>query len=114
MLLLAWNIRQGGGSRLARIADALARQDADVLVLSEYHGGEAAKRLLTALDALGYRHVTKLAPPPNRNGVLIASRCAFHERGAIGNGLPEPYRMVSAEFITDRAALMEGAARSDE
>jgi len=40
-LLLAWSIRQGGGSRLARIADALARQDADILVLSDI---EAAKR----------------------------------------------------------------------
>jgi hypothetical protein len=40
MRLLAWNIRQGGGSRLARIADALARHEADVLVLSEYRGGK--------------------------------------------------------------------------
>src|SRR6266851_2594707 len=102
MLLLAWNIRQGGRSRLARIADALARQDADILVLSEYRGGEAATRLLAAMDTLGYRHVTKLAPPPNRNGVLIASRCAFREHGAIGDGLPEPYRMVSAEFASFR------------
>jgi len=30
MRLLAWNIRQGGGSRLARIADALTRHDADI------------------------------------------------------------------------------------
>src|SRR5271166_4152777 len=101
-LLLAWNIRQGGGSRLARIADALARQNADILVLSEYRGGEAATRLIASLDRLGYRHVTKLAPPPNRNGVLIASRCAFYERGAIANELPEPYRMVSVEFASFR------------
>ena len=32
MRLLAWNIRQGGGSRLPRIADALARHEADILV----------------------------------------------------------------------------------
>jgi hypothetical protein len=37
--LLAWNIRQGGGSRLSRIADALAHRDADILVLSEYRAG---------------------------------------------------------------------------
>jgi hypothetical protein len=30
MRLLAWNIRQGGGSRLPRIADALQRHDADI------------------------------------------------------------------------------------
>jgi exonuclease III len=80
----------------------LARQNADILVLSEYRGGEAATRLLAALDAIGYRHMTKLAPPPNRNGVLSASRCAFHEHGPIGNTLPEPYPMVSAEFPSFR------------
>ena len=39
MRLLAWNIRQGGGTRLPRIADALKRHDADIVVLSEYRGG---------------------------------------------------------------------------
>jgi hypothetical protein len=42
------------------------------------------------LATLGYRHVTKLTPPPNRNGVLIASRGAFYDHGAIAAELPEP------------------------
>ena len=41
MRLLSWNIRQGGGLRLPRIADAIKRLDADILVLSEYRGGES-------------------------------------------------------------------------
>ena len=41
MRVLAWNIRQGGGARLAGIAAAIAAHDADVLVISEYRGGEA-------------------------------------------------------------------------
>jgi exodeoxyribonuclease III len=98
MRLLAWNIRQGGGSRLARIADTLARHEADVLVLSEYRGGEAAARLRAALAFLGYRYATAVAPPPGRSGVLIAARCAFRDDGPVAVGLPEPYRMVSAEF----------------
>jgi exonuclease III len=102
MRLLAWNILQGGGSRLARIADALAHRDADILVLSEYRGGESAVRLLAGLDALGYRYVTQLTPPPSRNGVLIAARCAFREHGSVGRRLPEPYRMVSVEFPSFR------------
>jgi exodeoxyribonuclease III len=102
MRLLSWNIRQGGGSRLPRIADALRRLDADVMVLSEYRGGESGRRLLAALDALGYRHTTRLVPPPGRNGVLIAARCAFREHGAVGSGLPEPYRMVGVEFAAFR------------
>jgi exonuclease III len=96
--LLAWNIRQGGGSRLGRIADALRHHNADVVVLSEYRGGDSATRLAAALDMLGYRHMTTLAPPPRRNGVLIAARCAFREHGAVARDLPEPYRMVKVEF----------------
>src|ERR1700724_163393 len=102
MRLLAWNIRQGGGFRLPRIADALKRHDADIVVLSEYRGGPSASRLVTALHALGYRHATTLVPPPSRNGVLIAARCPFREHGAVDMGLPEPYRMVSVDFATFR------------
>ena len=39
--LLTWNIRAGGGTRLARIAEAIAAHEADVLVLTEYRSGEA-------------------------------------------------------------------------
>src|ERR1700757_1189472 len=79
MRLLAWNIRQGGGSRLPRIVDALKRHDADIVVLSEYRGGLSAPRLCAALHALGYRHATTLVPPPSRNGVLVAARLSFGE-----------------------------------
>jgi len=98
MRLLAWNIRQGGGSRLPRIADALKRHDADVVVLSEYRGGPSAPRLGAALEALGYRHATTLIPPPGRNGVLVAARRPFVGHGAVDMELPEPYRMVSVDF----------------
>ena len=98
MRLLAWNIRQGGGSRLARIAAALEQHAADILFLSEYRGGEAAGRLRVALETLGYRYKTALAPPAGRSGVLIAARCPFCDHGAVGGGLAEPYRMVGAVF----------------
>jgi len=96
--LLAWNIRHGGGARLAAIAQAVARHDADVLVISEYRGGDSATRLRAALAGLGYRHQTGLAPPPGKNGVLIAARCGFVEHGAVSTALPEPYRMVRVEL----------------
>jgi exodeoxyribonuclease-3 len=102
MRLLAWNIRQGGGSRLPRIAEALKHHDADIVVLSEYRGGPSALRLCAALHALGYRYPTALVPPPSRYGVLVAARCPFHEYGAVEMGLPEPYRMVSVDFATFR------------
>src|SRR5215472_13311172 len=104
MRILAWNIRQGGGSRLTRIIEALAHRQADILVISEYLGGASAILLREALSVLGYRCITGITPPPGRSGVLIASRCAFHERGSIDSGLPEPYRMVSVEFPSFRLA----------
>jgi exodeoxyribonuclease III len=98
MRLLAWNIRQGGGSRLPRIAEALKRHDAEIVVFSEYRGGPSASRLSRSLHSLGYRHATTVLPPPGRNGVLVAARRPFRERGAVGAGLPEPYRMVCVDF----------------
>ena len=102
MRLLAWNIRQGGGSRLPRIAEALKRHDAEIVVLSEYRGGPSAPRLSEALHSLGYHHATTVLPPPGRNGVLVAARRPFREQGALNVGLPEPYRMVSVDFDTFR------------
>jgi exonuclease III len=98
MRLLAWNIRQGGGTRLVGIVAAIARHDADVLILSEYRGGAAAERLCTALKTSGYRHVTKLAPPPQRTGVLIAARRRFVERGPVCPRVEEPWRLIDVDL----------------
>jgi exodeoxyribonuclease III len=96
--LLAWNIRQGGGSRLVGIIGAIARHDADVLILSEYRGGDSADRLRAALASAGYRHVTELSPPPHRVGVLVAARRRFAAHGVLCGDLPEPYRLVDVDF----------------
>ncbi len=98
MRLLAWNIRQGGGSRLVGIMDAIVRHDADVLILSEYRGGDSAERLRVALKACGYRHITKLVPPPQRTGVLVAARRRFVERGPVCVRVEEPWRLVDVDL----------------
>jgi exodeoxyribonuclease III len=96
--LLAWNIRQGGGARLSAIANALGSHDADILVISEYRGGDSALRLRETLAGLGYRHAATPTPPPGKNGVLIAARHPFREHGAVSGAVPEPYRMLRVEF----------------
>jgi exodeoxyribonuclease-3 len=100
--LLAWNIRQGGGTRLSRISAALAAHEADILVISEYRGGESGVRLRAALAELGYCHATGPTPPPGGNGVLIAARHPFDDGGPVTEAVPEPYRMVRAYFGTLR------------
>lgn len=74
------------------------RHEADVLVVSEFRGGDSATRLRAALAEAGYRHQSALAPPPGRNGVLIAARRAFREKGPVSAAVPEPYRMVRVEL----------------
>jgi exodeoxyribonuclease III len=96
--LLAWNIRQGGGSRLAAITDAIARHEADIVVLSEYRGGDAGRRLREALAGIGYRHSSRTAPPAGHSGVLIAARRRLRQYGPLGAALPEPYRIVAVEL----------------
>jgi exodeoxyribonuclease III len=98
MRLLAWNIRQGGGARLPAIAQAMTRHDPDVLVISEYRGGDSALRLREALERLGYRHATELRPPPGKTGVLVASRRRFRACAPLDDALPEPYRLVTVDF----------------
>jgi len=48
--LLSWNIRQGGGTRVPAIVEAISKYDAHVLVISEYRhnkrGADLAKRVL--------------------------------------------------------------------
>jgi exonuclease III len=96
--LVAWNIRQGGGTRLAAIAAALARHEADILVLSEYRGGESGRRLVETLDVLGYRHVSLPAPPAGNSGVLIAARTRFRAYGTISADLAEPHKLIRVDF----------------
>jgi exodeoxyribonuclease-3 len=98
MRLLAWNIRQGGGSRLPAIVEALARHEADVLVLSEYRGGDSALRLREMLARLGYPHITTPLPPPGKTGVLVAARRRFRAHAPLSDALPEPYRLVHVEI----------------
>ncbi len=77
---------------------AIARHDADVLILSEYRGGDSAERLRTALRAGGYRHASKLVPPPQRTGVLIAARRPLVERGPVSLCVEEPWRLLDVEL----------------
>jgi exonuclease III len=96
--LLAWNIRQGGGARLPAIAEALARHEADVLVISEYRGGDSALRLREMLERLGYPHATSLRPPAGKSGVLVAARRRFRAHAALSDTLPEPYRLIGVDL----------------
>jgi exonuclease III len=86
-----WNIRGGGGSGVARVADVLHALDADVAVLTE----TTAKRtpeLRHALGAAGWPHIEATSPPQNEYGTLIASRVPV-SRLPLGDG-PAAHRAL--------------------
>jgi exonuclease III len=93
--LLTWNIRAGGGTRLARIAAALASHAADVLVLTEYRSGEAGKALRSVLRDQGYVWSSPVEPPGTRNGVLIATKTKPRSLAHVTPHVPEPWRMLT-------------------
>src|SRR5437764_14262445 len=77
----------------------MAKHDADILVISEYRGGDSAARLRAALNAAGYPYATALTPgSAGDNGVLIAARQAFDDGGTLSEALPDPCRIVRAYF----------------
>jgi exodeoxyribonuclease-3 len=95
MRLVTWNIRAGGGTRLVKIAEAIAVHQADVLVLTEYRSGEAGQRLRAALLDQGYAWLSPVEPPGIRNGVLIASRTKPGSIAHVTEHVPEPWRMLT-------------------
>jgi exodeoxyribonuclease-3 len=103
MRVLTWNIRAGGGIRLAGIAGALGVHGADVLVLTEYRSGEAGQRLRAVLRDLGYVWLSPVEPPGIRNGVLIASRLKPRSVAHVTEHVPEPWRMLTVTI--DRVRL---------
>lgn len=77
--LLSWNIRQGGGTRVLAIADAIVAHAPHVIVVSEFRHNKRGEQLSERLAAQGYEHQCTPEVTGNTNAVMIASRlpCAF-------------------------------------
>jgi len=73
MRLLSWNIQHGGGSRVARIIDALASHDPDVIALSEYRTRPGVA-ICAALASRGWLHIESTNPAGSDNGLCVLSR----------------------------------------
>lgn len=78
--IAAWNIQQGGGSRVTEIIDRLREHNPDVVVLSE-HGGPNSEQVCDALKTAGWQHQASSHSPEWAGGVLIASRVPFLDAG---------------------------------
>lgn len=76
MRIVSWNIRSGGGRRVAEIADQITRWQPDIVALSEFRGTPPSQALAGALATQGltFQLTTVDAAHPASNALLLASR----------------------------------------
>ena len=97
MRIVAWNIRAGGGLRVAAIARQLERWAPDVVALSEFRATPPSRALADALAAAGLPHQLTTANPrsPGVNALLVAARWPLG-RVRLGAAPMEPGRWLAA------------------
>ena len=97
MRIVAWNIRAGGGQRVAAIARQLERWAPDVVALSEFRATPPSRALADALAAAGLPHQLTTANPrsPGVNALLVAARWPLG-RVRLGAAPMEPCRWLAA------------------
>jgi hypothetical protein len=71
---MAWNIRHGGGSRVADVLEVIDHHRPDLLVLMEFRHNTVAPQLSSGLLAQGLTFQAAPNGPPQELSVLLASR----------------------------------------
>ncbi len=83
--IISWNIRQGGGQRVAQICKELVESRADIIHLSEYRNNASGIQIRTNLLRAGYRyqHVGQAARDDNSTAIFskIPSDAYHHPSG---------------------------------
>ena len=77
MRIVSWNIRAGGGKRIAGILAQLIAWRPDVIALSEFRGTTASQQLAADLATAGWLYQVQStdAHQPATNALLTASTC---------------------------------------
>ena len=99
MRLITWNIRQGGGRRVSRLADELLKQKPDVAVLTEFRDNDAGTALLAMLKKAGLIPVRMAKPINGSTGHafnVIRTRGVLY---AIDNQVGVAIRVGTQEFF---------------
>ena len=109
MRIVSWNIRAGGGHRVARIARQLQDWAPDVVALCEFRATPPSFELARSLASFGLAHQCTTADPtrPGANGLLIASHWPLR-RLRLRAEPDEPGRWLLASLDAPRP-LMVGA-----
>lgn len=87
MVVLAWNIQHGGGTRSGRIVDALISHQPDVIALGEFRTKRGGP-ICGALAESGWTHRVSTGPAGSGNGLCVLSRTPLSARRPCAS-LPE-------------------------
>jgi exodeoxyribonuclease-3 len=80
MKIVSWNIRQGGGSRIDRIQNAIRSHQPDVLILPEFRNNPAGATLRKWLAEFGHTYqASGITLQAKDNTVLLTSKFPFSE-----------------------------------
>jgi exonuclease III len=71
--IISLNIQQGGGSRIARLTDWLARKNPSVVVLSEWRNNVGGQQIRDRLTNSGLQTIPASRTTPKINRVLLAA-----------------------------------------
>ncbi|MEZ5741187.1 MAG: endonuclease/exonuclease/phosphatase family protein [Burkholderiaceae bacterium] len=116
MRIVGWNIRAGGGRRAEGIAAQLAAWRPDLVVLSEFRGGQASRSIAGALaeQGLAWQRASADARQPSVNALLVASRWPLRRLPTLAPpsdpcrwlpvrvAAPQPFRLL-AVHVPNRA-----------
>jgi exodeoxyribonuclease-3 len=107
--IVCWNIRAGGGTRVAGIARQLARWRPSLVVLCEFRGTPPSQELAAHLSRMGLSHQRATVSPeePARNALLVAARSPL-QRFQVDSAPDEPCRWLSLR-IREQEPLVLGA-----
>ncbi len=76
--ILSWNIRQGGGSRIASILKVIEIEQPNILTFSEYRNNESGTKIRTGLLKMGFRYQAVSDALKNDNTAFIAAKFPFN------------------------------------
>ena len=105
MRILVWNIRAGGGRRVASILQEVVRINPDICAFSEFRGTPPSRWLAAELTQLGFTHQRKARGLPVTNTVFLASKLPLR-KVAVQGAPQEPGRWLSIKTDDLNIALV--------
>jgi exodeoxyribonuclease-3 len=99
--IITWNIRHGGGSRVLQLYEIIIKQNADIVVLTEFRNNRYGLELRKKLLDSGYIHQWVTSADENTNSVLISSiepYCSQHFEFVVEHNNQRVVKIYSKDF----------------